>query len=244
MDPDAVIDHIWDNWKKNQGACQDCPARDRNGGWPLYFGQGSLSTDIMLIGEEPGGANDPNYEDGEGYAPREQRDYPENRLDTVDEHHPRVGSSSISIVETKKIYPSFFKHIQGYSNDPSDSNNSPYYTNTKKSQEIHGEDFDTSDPPVQRCLPYLELEITAIDPKVIVLIGDDATENFASRFPLDYNSTTYKDIYKILDMNGKPPYIVRSYHWGNGIPLSYLPVDGESEYWERLGKTVNKALNK
>jgi len=244
MDAEEVIDHIWTNWKNNQGACQDCPARDNHGGWPLYYGQGSLSTDLMLIGEEPGGANDPNYDDSKGYAPREKRDYPEERWATVDEHHPRSGPSEISIVESSRIDPVLFKHIEGYTNDSSDSNSTPYYTNTKKSQEIRGQDFGTSDPPVQRCLPYLDLEVNAIDPKVIVLIGDDATKNFADRFPINVSETTYDDIFEILCLTEGPPYIVRSYNWGGkyGMPLEHLSVSSEKEYWEELGKTINKAL--
>lgn len=244
MDGEAVVDHIWENWKQNQGACQDCPARDSNGGWPLYFAQGSLDTDLMLIGEEPGGANDPNYEDEGGYAPRRQQDYPEERWETVDQHHPRSGSAEISIVEPKKIYPTFFKQIENYSNDAGDSNQTPYYTNTKKSQKIQDNDFQTDDPPVQRCLPYLDLEIDAIDPKVIVLIGDDAAENFASRFPIDLSARTYDDIFEILTLDEGAPYVVRSYHWGNGIPLEYTPAESESDYWEMLGETVNEALNR
>jgi len=85
----------------------------------------------MLIGEEPGGANGPNYDDSKGYAPREKRDYPEERWATVDEHHPRSGPSEISIVESSRIDPVLFKHIEGYTNDSSDSNSTPYYTNTK-----------------------------------------------------------------------------------------------------------------
>ena len=91
-------------------------------------------------------------------------------------------------------------------------------------------------------MPYLDLEIDAIDPEVIVLIGDAASSNFASRYPVSFSSKTYNDIFKILHLNGTDIRIVRSYHWSHGIPMENLSVDNEKTYWKKLGETVDKAL--
>ena len=90
----------------------------------------------MIIGEEPGGRNDPNYENETGHAPRQERDYPEDKWESVENHHPRSGSSEVSIIESNKLRPIFFKNISGYSAEPSSSKKYPYYTNTKNHRRL------------------------------------------------------------------------------------------------------------
>jgi len=249
MGGEDVVNYIWENWKDNQGACRNCLARDSNTGWPLYFGEGSVDTELMLIGEDPGGREDPNYEDEEGYGRRDRRRYPEDRTETVDEHHPRkskqngTGPVDIGVISDDKIQPVFFENIDGYSGDVDDTEELPYYTNTKKFQEIKGIDFGPESGPVQRCLGYLSLEIDVIDPSVIVLFGGDAIRNFSTMIPLKRGSAMYEDIFDILRKKPGPPHVLISYHWSRGIPTSNLSVSGQKEYWERLGSEVNRALN-
>ncbi|SEP27860.1 hypothetical protein SAMN05216388_10623 [Halorientalis persicus] len=67
------------------------------------------------------------------------------------------------------------------------------------------------------------------------LVADERSDLFVAALDV---------LFEILTLDEGAPYVVRSYHWENGIPLEYTPAESESDYWEMLGETVNEALNR
>jgi uracil-DNA glycosylase len=174
MEIESYWKQIYSNWYSNQNECSSCEANDRTNFWKPFYGIGSNSPDVLLLGIDPGGRSSPV--EGEKvirYYKNEQRDY------AFEAPPPNKYSRKVDILEAPGAASDFVEEVQKI--DPSIE---LAYTNVKKCSEIHNPDDDDMsfssdvDPSAcnsagtKQCSPaYLQQELDLLSPDLICPFG-------------------------------------------------------------------------
>lgn len=239
------LDQIQQNWHQNDGPCEQCPARDRDGQWGPVFGRGDGDADVVCIGIDPGGNNEPK---------RDRRDYGKSQWSKRDETHTQ--NKVLPPVREAEV---FFNRLSCYTEEkPSECG--VYFTNLKKCNEIHDSQWqkDNRAPATHCCTSYTTGELARLSPKVVISFKTPVLRWLLNHhYAIDYSENISTTANIVLESTWKREgvTIVPSYHFSGaprGKALNALTNRGKIDldvdkpqirYWEKLADQVNSILS-
>lgn len=163
------------------GQCEACEHRDCDLFYKPFFGYwtgSDISSDVILLGEAPGGNSDggrtqQNAADEDEKTTSVENDWftRETKRDLLEVAHPSDNGFSL---------PQFFV------DDLLSKGIESYYTNVKKCNDIHSDyGKETYELARDRCISYLFDEIDAVDPSVVVVFSSE-TQGVSSSHNIEY----------------------------------------------------------
>ncbi|AWB28458.1 uracil-DNA glycosylase family protein [Halococcoides cellulosivorans] len=228
------LNRIWNNWQFGSGPCQDCPNRDNAGCYTPYYGDGILDAEIAFVAETPGGGRDIQNED--------QLDWELPGSFSAE----RGGASKPGwITDGNRIPDEFFDSVDAWFEGTGQYDRGIYFTNAKKCQDIDGKDMEWKNIKAKlHCREYLKPEMNAVDPEVIVVFGEKATDTTFDLYDVDEYIEAFNDV-ALSVYRDNEPYVIPSYHWSNLFRnLRHIDgIDNHDAYWESLADTIESTLD-
>lgn len=206
---------LWQNWINNCGQCGSCPNNDTNNYWYPLFDLGFRDAKIMVIADTP----TYNIEDERR---RTARVFETKQNRSADRIAVRNEQLCERLMSKQNV---LYRVIKGMLADLDIGVSSVYFTNTKKCGDIKGSTKDNK-AAYKHCADYLQDEIAAVKPEIIITIGRSpmlaVRENF--KLPISKNmDKNHKRVFKKDDVS-----IVMLSHWG---------------HYRRTGRTIDKYIH-
>jgi len=226
------FEKIWGNWSTESGPCFECPNRDSQCRFYPKYGEGVLDADIAFVAETPN-------ED------RRNQNSPKSRKDRNGKFEIIVRSNPVPgwIKDGNRISDSFFKQISADFTDERDRG--IYYTNIKKCADIGGGRAGWKNRKAKiHCEQYLEDELLAVGPDIVVAFGEEATESLFEIFDAGPSFDTMKDgVLRVYQLDAYS--VIPSFHWSYlHLNLRCLDnIDDQDEYWNKLAEVINSATD-
>lgn len=165
------------------GPCNECEHRDCNRYYNPFYGYWTGDTitesDVLLLGEAPGGRADDGRNAKNGSDEEWEFDYDRDPVarDWFTEDSDR------DLLEATKSTDNGFTLSHRFISTLLSHDLDAYYTNVKKCNDIHSPyGHETYESARENCAPYLEQELEAVDPSVVVVFSSstqgDASDNF------------------------------------------------------------------
>lgn len=233
--------HLFENWKRNEGPCAGCPNYALKKKCFPSFGKGSGEAEIMIIGNSPGPRSRSLEINNKG------RKIDPDKLDSYPEFdgYPLASFYNYGIEDINNwsgistLRKRLIEHSNGLDTDL--SSNEIYFTNAKKCTNIMGRDNKAA---VSNCNPFLEKEIEILDPSVIISWGLQAATGAAKAVGYDIDQLPQKstalpqgDIQPIDSCIGiretgdRFPCFITMPHWGLlGPNVNHIPGFDSSQY--------------
>lgn len=176
---------------------------------------------------------------------RESQHSPESRKERYGAFNEKVRSDPIPgwIEEGNRFADSFFEDISA--DFAGEREQGIYFTNIKKCADIDGSRVGWKNRKAKlHCEQYLEEELAAVDPDIVVTFGKKAT---TSLFDVFDSSNTFSEMKEdVLDIHRIDSYsVIPSYHWSylhlNIRSLEH--IEDKADYWDTLAKRITSTVN-
>ena len=163
------------------GPCNTCEHRDCNLSYTPFFGYwtgSEISSDVLLLGEAPGGNSDG------GRSHKNAADEDRNRLPVEEDWFTK--QTERSLLDVAHPSDNGFMLPQSFVEDLLSKGIDSYYTNVKKCNDIHSDyGRDTYGSARDKCVSYLFDEIKEVDPSVVVVFSS-GTQGVSSSHNIEY----------------------------------------------------------
>jgi uracil-DNA glycosylase len=268
--------HIWEHWNHGIGQCGECPIRCEKSRFDPLYGLFNYDADVMFVAEEPGTFDE--FSERDGGKGRIYRTMPDEEVDRLGDvlPHPHLveergydykGSNEWdNLMEGARRLTDASKYTNGATGRPTIgySLEEIYYTNSLKCSRLADSAKDVDDPDKRnntargQCRPYLEAELTYVNPRVVVTFGTNAWEQTIKALGIADQANSLSSLKTNLNNNpesafgvfGDNPKVIPSYHWSNlGQMKQHIDfINEESEYrmydhyFAELARTVTKHL--
>jgi len=254
--------HLFENWKRGEGPCNNCPNHIKKEKCFPAFGLGNSDAEIMIIGNSPG----PRVRELEVDNKNRQID-PERLKKQPDfDGFPLVSFYNDNI-EDINTWTGFGTVRKRFIEDTSGLNtvlgdNRIYFTNAKKCANI---DSGKNEKAVTKCSSYLQKEIEIVNPSVIITWGLQAAKGAAQSLNYDLsnlpsNSMSLprgdrqptKSVIGFRETEDSHPDFITMPHWGMlGTNARHIPKFNvedhdkpETYLYYQLADLVKHLINK
>ncbi|QAU14474.1 hypothetical protein EKH57_17470 (plasmid) [Halorubrum sp. BOL3-1] len=169
------------------GPCNECEHRDCNRHYKPFYGYwtgDTLDSEVLLLGEAPGGNAEGGRNAKNASDENQEFDYDGDSVDS-DWFTQDSDRSLLDIAKSNNngfsLSERFISTLVSYDIDS-------YYTNVKKCNDVHSEQGrETYESARESCAPYLEQELEAVDPSVVVVFSADTQGNASGNFEHCFN---------------------------------------------------------
>jgi uracil-DNA glycosylase len=238
MPREDVREMIWGNWVDHTENCKECPAHDH--GYRPRYGGGDVDSHVMVV------LSDPN----DGRSPvRTSLDDPDSENESW-----RYGFKADNGWDMMEDYLNpICRRIDGCE-DADDI----YFTNAHKCPKLSGKgvnfDPDLDFEPLDHCTGYLDNEIKAVEPEVVVGLSAPTTRALGACQSVEFDDpkkvTEYVEDWVSSNKRayGSDPAVVAGVHPSLGKLHLHLErewygnTDHDVWYFEELAKSVNTVL--
>ncbi|WP_175501490.1 uracil-DNA glycosylase family protein [Halogeometricum limi] len=229
---EETLENIWSNWREEEGRCSHCPARNTQ--HPPYYGDGVGTADIAFVAEKPGGTQSGRVD---GPPPAHVEETHRERND---------NRNGMDWIKDGNRLRRFFDSLSSDLWFTKDSEYPAYFTNARKCRKITGENKWGNNHADYWCRQYLEEELTALDPEIVLVFGKPAAESVFAHYEVkDWPSKMSNRVLVEYQSETDDTQIILSYHWsGIGRNVRHVDgVEGTNEYQDKLAKVVDQVLS-
>lgn len=229
---EETLESIWNKWREEEGPCSHCPARNTQ--HPPYYADGVRTADIAFVAEKPGGKQ----------SGRVSGSPPAHIEET---HRERINNrSSMEWIKDGNRLGRFFNSLNSDLWFTPEVRYPAYFTNARKCRKITGENSWGNEHADYWCRQYLEQELTALNPEIILVFGKPAAESVFAYYEVrDWPSKLSNRVLTEYQSETNDTRIILSYHWsGIGRNVRHLDgIEGTNEYQDELAKLVDQVLS-
>lgn len=169
------------------GPCNECEHRDCNRTSKPFYGYwtgNKLDSDVLLLGEAPGGHADGGRETKNTADDNATFDYDQDPV-AADWFTRNTDRDLLELTKSNEngftLSPRFISALLSHDLDA-------YYTNVKKCNDIHSpHGHETYESARESCAPYLEQELEAVDPSVVVVFSADTQGDASGNLEYCFN---------------------------------------------------------